>query len=120
MTSSYELDPNAGQYTWNLDFTDEGKTQGIVMSQSRMRDIELVVNPLGSIDTLNSVGMMSFGTGSWVDLLVSTTLVFLFYFLTSLLLSSTPTRLYPPKGTRHYMSVISRMRAALKIKLHKH
>jgi hypothetical protein len=59
-----------GHYVWMLDFTDGGKNPGVVMSQSRMRDIELVVNPLGGIDGLNSVGMISFGTGSWVDLLV--------------------------------------------------
>lgn len=59
-----------GHYVWMLDFTDGGKNPGVVMSQSRMRDIELVVNPLGGMDNLNSVGMMSFGTGSWVDLLV--------------------------------------------------
>ncbi|GLB37276.1 hypothetical protein LshimejAT787_0403270 [Lyophyllum shimeji] len=60
-----------GQYTWMLDFTNGGKNPGIVMSQARMREIELVVNPLGGIDTLNPVSMMSFGTGSWVDLLLN-------------------------------------------------
>ncbi|KAG5725899.1 hypothetical protein E4T56_gene5116 [Termitomyces sp. T112] len=57
------------QYMWVLDFTDGGKNAGIVMSQSRMREIELIVNPLGGIDTIDPV--MSFGTGSWVDLLLS-------------------------------------------------
>ncbi|KAF5386175.1 hypothetical protein D9615_002383 [Tricholomella constricta] len=60
-----------GQYTWILDFTNGCKNPGIVMSQSRMREIELAVNPLGGIDTLNPVTMMSFGTGSWVDLLLN-------------------------------------------------
>ncbi|KAF8070318.1 hypothetical protein FPV67DRAFT_1755245, partial [Lyophyllum atratum] len=58
------------QYTWILDFTNGGQNPGIVMSQTRMREIELVVNPLGGVDSLNHVSLMSFGTGSWVDLLV--------------------------------------------------
>lgn len=64
-------DPFSPDYhTWILDFTSGGKYPGIVMSQSRMRDIELVVNPLGGMDNLNSVGMITFGPGSWVDHLV--------------------------------------------------
>jgi hypothetical protein len=58
------------QHTWFLDFTNGGKHSGVVMTQSRMRDIELIINPLSDIDHLNPVNMMSFGTGSWVDLLV--------------------------------------------------
>ncbi|KAG6820520.1 hypothetical protein H0H93_015993 [Arthromyces matolae] len=59
------------QYMWTLDFTNGGKHAGIVMSRSRMREIELIVNPLGGIDPLDSV-TMSFGTtGSWVDLLLN-------------------------------------------------
>jgi hypothetical protein len=63
-------DSITGQHIWVLDFTDGGKRPGIVMSQSRMRDIELVVNPLSGMDNLSSVGMLSFTTGSWVDLIV--------------------------------------------------
>ena len=37
----------------------------------RMRDVEMVVNPFGGIDHMSDVPMMAFGTGSWVDLLVS-------------------------------------------------
>ncbi|KAG5646798.1 hypothetical protein DXG03_002175 [Asterophora parasitica] len=70
-SNSITLSGDPGQYTWMLDFTNGGKNLGIVMSQSRMREIELVVNPLGGIDTLNTVTMMSFGTGSWVDLLLN-------------------------------------------------
>ncbi len=55
--------------SWILDFTQGGSRPGVVMSQSRMREIELVVNPLSSIDQLDNI--MSFGTGSWVDILVS-------------------------------------------------
>ncbi|KAJ3845543.1 hypothetical protein F5878DRAFT_599063 [Lentinula raphanica] len=69
------LDPadndSSGRNVWFLDFTDGGRSPGIVMSQSRMREIELVINPLSSMETMNTVGMMSFGTGSWVDLLMN-------------------------------------------------
>ena len=57
--------------SWLLDFTAGGKYPGVVVSQSRMREIELVVNPFGGIDNMGDVPMMSFGTGSWIDLLVS-------------------------------------------------
>ncbi|KAF8891714.1 hypothetical protein BD779DRAFT_1437561 [Infundibulicybe gibba] len=58
-------------YVWTLDFTDGGKHRGVVMSQSRLRDIELVVNPLGGMGNMNPVNMMSFGNGSWVDHLLN-------------------------------------------------
>jgi hypothetical protein len=66
-------DSNAfsGPYTWVLDFTHGGTRPGVVTSQSRMKEIELVVNPLGGIDSLNGVSeMLSFGTVGWIDLLV--------------------------------------------------
>lgn len=58
--------------SWLLDFTDGGLLPGVVVSQSRMRDIEVVVNPLSSLgmDLMNTD--ISFGSGSWVDLLVCT------------------------------------------------
>ena len=68
------LEAATSQQIWMLDFTDSGKYPGVVMSQSRMRDIEIIVNPLGGIVGLNSVGILSFGTRSWVDLLVRTQL----------------------------------------------
>ncbi|KAG6811992.1 hypothetical protein H0H92_004957 [Tricholoma furcatifolium] len=70
MMSSPHLETNK-QYSWVLDFTNGGRNLGVVMSQSRMREIELIVNPLGGIDTMDSVAMMTFGTSSWVDLLTS-------------------------------------------------
>jgi hypothetical protein len=69
-------DASTSQHIWMLDFTDSGKYPGVVMSQSRMRDIELVVNPLGGMVGLNSVGILSFGTRSWVDLLVCLQLLY--------------------------------------------
>lgn len=61
-------------YAWALDFTSSGRHRGVVMSQSRMREIECVVDP-GSASDMDSLGMMDFGDGlggspSWVDLLV--------------------------------------------------
>ncbi|KAF8170244.1 hypothetical protein K438DRAFT_1854278 [Mycena galopus ATCC 62051] len=58
------------QHVWILDFTHGGKFPGVVVSQSRMREMELVVHPLSGMDSL-SMGMMSFGTGSWVALLLN-------------------------------------------------
>ncbi|KZT08418.1 uncharacterized protein LAESUDRAFT_697349 [Laetiporus sulphureus 93-53] len=61
----------AGQaYSWILDFTDGGKYPGVVMSQSRMREIELVINPLSGTDHMNSAPM-AFGMGSWLGLLLN-------------------------------------------------
>jgi len=76
MPTFNKLDELTSQHTWILDFTDSGKYPGVVMSQSRMRGIELIVNPLGGMVGLNSVGILSFGTGSWVDLLVRVQLLF--------------------------------------------
>ncbi|KAJ6558539.1 hypothetical protein DFH09DRAFT_1037086 [Mycena vulgaris] len=61
---------NDSQHVWILDFTHGGKFPGVVVSQSRLREIELVVNPLSGMDAMNPV-MMSFGTGSWVALLLN-------------------------------------------------
>ena len=58
------------QYSWILDFTEGGKYPGVVMSQARMREIEFVLNPFGG-ENMGEVPMMSFGGGSWLDLLVS-------------------------------------------------
>lgn len=56
-------------HRWFLDFTDGGKCQGVVLSQSKMREIETIVNPLGAgFDHDEDIIL---GSGSWVDLLVS-------------------------------------------------
>ena len=74
--NSHDSTAFSGPYTWVLDFTESGKRPGVVTSQSRMKEIELVVNPLGGIDSLNGVSeMLSFGTLSWVDLLVRSCLL---------------------------------------------
>ncbi|KAJ7128904.1 hypothetical protein C8R43DRAFT_683610 [Mycena crocata] len=59
-----------GQHVWILDFTQGGQVPGVVISQSRLREMELVVNPLSGMDPTNPM-MMSFGTGSWVALLLN-------------------------------------------------
>ncbi|KAJ7502805.1 hypothetical protein B0H11DRAFT_1986434 [Mycena galericulata] len=58
------------QHVWVLDFTHGGEFPGVVVSQSRLREMELVIHPLSGMDPLNPV-MMSFGTGSWVALLLN-------------------------------------------------
>ncbi len=57
-------------FSWVLDFTGGGRRTGVVMSQSRMKAIELVVNPLGGSDITDVPDILAFGSGSWVDLLV--------------------------------------------------
>lgn len=69
--TSQDQTPQSEPYAWVLDFTEGGKRSGVVLSQSRMKAIELVVNPLGGGDGLSNVSdILSFGIGSWVDLLV--------------------------------------------------
>ncbi|KAJ6603126.1 hypothetical protein B0H10DRAFT_648335 [Mycena sp. CBHHK59/15] len=67
-----ELAPDAGAaHVWLLDFTHGDTVPGVVVSQSRLREIELVVNPLSGMNPVETVHMMSFGTGSWVALLLN-------------------------------------------------
>ena len=61
-------------HTWILDFTERGRRPGVVVSQARMREIELVVNPFSGMDHVGGA-MGSFGVGSWVDLLVRAAVV---------------------------------------------
>ena len=62
--------PSEPPYAWILDFTGNGKRSGVVMNQSRMKEIELVVNPLSVGNALGAVADM-LSPGSWIDLLVS-------------------------------------------------
>jgi hypothetical protein len=76
LPASLQNTPSSGEsVTWNLDFTSSGQYPGVVMSQSRMRAIECVLDPEG-MSGMGDVGMMGFGGGqglrSWVDLLVRT------------------------------------------------
>ncbi len=72
--------PPAGEsFLWILDFTSSGNFHGVVMSQSRMRAIEYVLNPSGA-GGMDDVAMMGFGGGqghrNWVDLLVRISTLF--------------------------------------------
>ncbi|KAF8971056.1 hypothetical protein BDZ97DRAFT_1787474 [Flammula alnicola] len=59
---SFGMDANSSApFAWVLDFTAGGKLPGVIMSQSRMKAIELVVNPLGGGD----------GWAVWVDHLLN-------------------------------------------------
>ena len=67
---------------WVLDFTNNGITNGIAMSQSRMREIETIIHPFGHggvSSHLGIIGPTAFASPSWVDLAVS-----LFYLSCSL------------------------------------
>jgi hypothetical protein len=66
------LPPAPAGHAWVLDFTDGGETQGVLMSQHRMREIQRVVDPISATtDILADIGMVNVGaTSSWVDLLV--------------------------------------------------
>ncbi|KAA1472784.1 hypothetical protein DENSPDRAFT_779182 [Dentipellis sp. KUC8613] len=61
------------QYAWILDFTGNGRTSGVVMSQSRMHEVESIINPLNGIGgniahpSMDGVGNSRRG---WVDLLL--------------------------------------------------
>ncbi|KAJ8507102.1 hypothetical protein ONZ45_g10486 [Pleurotus djamor] len=55
-------------YNWVLDFTDEGRTSGVVMTQTRMREIEYLVKGVNH-DTPQNMMMMN--TESWLNLLLN-------------------------------------------------
>ena len=60
---------------WVLDFTNNGISNGIAMSQSRMREIETIIHPFGHggvSSHLGIIGPTTFASPSWVDLVVST------------------------------------------------
>ncbi|PPQ98446.1 hypothetical protein CVT24_004125 [Panaeolus cyanescens] len=65
--SENRLDP----YAWILDFTDGGTRRGVVMSQTRMKTIASIVNPLGGDVDMNAGNHISYGSSSWVDILLS-------------------------------------------------
>ena len=59
---------------WVLDFTNNGISNGIAMSQSRMREIETIIHPFGHggvSSHLGIIGPSAFASPSWVDLAVS-------------------------------------------------
>ena len=59
---------------WVLDFTNNGSSNGIAMSQSRMREIETIIHPFGHGGVSSHMGIIgptAFASPSWVDLAVS-------------------------------------------------
>lgn len=98
-----EVSIESTHHVWTLDFTSGGKRAGIVVSQSQMRDIELLITPLGGLHTdLDDVSIFSFNVNSWVDILV------MFYELLpgiQELISDSwiLERQLNTNGTRHYM-----------------
>ena len=60
-----------GDYMWCIDFTSSGLNPGVIMTQSRMREIESITNPLGGLAHAGAGSAVSFGNNSWLDLLVS-------------------------------------------------
>lgn len=59
-----------GAHGYVLDFTDGGAAPGVVMSQSRMKEIEMVLNPFGGMESQVPI-MGTTAPQSWVDMLVS-------------------------------------------------
>ncbi|KAI5117227.1 hypothetical protein M0805_001585 [Coniferiporia weirii] len=66
-------DPNSGsvQDVWMLDFTDSGKSIGIVMSHSRMREIQQVLDPGSTISSMGLGMQVPHLPGSWVGQLIN-------------------------------------------------
>ena len=59
---------------WVLDFTNNESSNGVVMSQSRMREIETIIHPFGhggGGSHMGIIGPTAFTSSSWVDLAVS-------------------------------------------------
>ncbi|KIY65037.1 hypothetical protein CYLTODRAFT_424686 [Cylindrobasidium torrendii FP15055 ss-10] len=56
---------------WLLDFTEGGRLPGVTVSQSRMRGIQAVVDSPTRLAPFPGTGIMSDGSGSWVDLLLN-------------------------------------------------
>ncbi|GJE95512.1 hypothetical protein PsYK624_116970 [Phanerochaete sordida] len=61
---------HAGAHGYVLDFTDGGAAPGVVMSQSRMKEIEMVLNPFGGMESQVPI-MGAAAAPSWVDMLLS-------------------------------------------------
>lgn len=68
---------NSGMYrtqdVWMLDFTEGGHSPGIVMTHTRMREIQQVIDPLNAGSSMSFAIQMQMPPlpGNWVGLLVS-------------------------------------------------
>ncbi|KAF5351782.1 hypothetical protein D9756_007426 [Leucocoprinus leucothites] len=94
-----ETTTESRHHVWMLDFTNGGKQPGVVMSQSQMRDIEMLITPLGGLhEDLEDVNIISFNANSWVDLLLNQTTEIKYERYTALY--SSPGGLHPPLQLR--------------------
>ncbi|KAI0342145.1 hypothetical protein BDW22DRAFT_1407766 [Trametopsis cervina] len=88
-----------GEQRYFLDFTDGSRSRGIVMSQTRMHEIETVIHPLSGMDQMDGVQpLMHFASGSWIDMLLNPGSPIISERYTSLLVS--PTSMHPPLQLR--------------------
>jgi hypothetical protein len=55
---------------WCLDFTSGDRFPGIIVAQSRMREIENIIEPMKNFGHMGSEPSMAFGVTSWVDMIV--------------------------------------------------
>jgi hypothetical protein len=58
------------KYCWCLDFTLSGQFPGIVMTQSRMQEIEGIVNSMEHFGAIGPGPTTGLGNRSWLDMLV--------------------------------------------------
>ena len=59
------------EQVWMLDFTDGGRSAGIILSHTRMREIQQVIDPASAAGALGLGVTMPPMLGNWVGLLVS-------------------------------------------------
>lgn len=67
-------------HEWVLDFTDGGRSEGIVIPHFRMREIESVLHPMGNAPMNHGMQLQGhmpeqFNPGNWISLLVRFTSV---------------------------------------------
>lgn len=60
------------EQVWMLDFTDGGRSPGIIMTHSRMREIQQVIDPSSASSSMGLGVTMPPLSGNWFGLLVST------------------------------------------------
>ncbi|KIP08390.1 hypothetical protein PHLGIDRAFT_104329 [Phlebiopsis gigantea 11061_1 CR5-6] len=61
-------DSSRKPHRYVLDFTDDGRYSGVVMSQTRMREIQMVVNPLAVLGLTDEAHGVAH---TWVDMLLN-------------------------------------------------
>ena len=69
--SSSESASEEAEQVWMLDFTDGGRSPGVIMTHSRMREIQQVIDPSSASNSMGLGVTMPPLSGNWVGLLVS-------------------------------------------------